>query len=92
MEMLSSLAPVDFVVLSDFKNATKVIKMLKPDFYFKGQEYSHEKKDSTKNIILERRLVEKFGGKLRTTNQKTFSSSKIINENFTFNSQQKKKS
>ena len=90
MEMLSSLAPVDFVVLSDFKNATKVIKMLKPDFYFKGQEYSHEKKDSTKNIILERRLVEKFGGKLRTTNQKTFSSSKIINENFTFNSQQKK--
>ena len=90
MEMLASLALVDFVVLSDFKNATKTISAFKPNFYVKGQDYNNEKRDTSKNIIIERKLVERFGGKLIITNQQSFSSSKIINENFTFNSQQKK--
>ena len=49
-EMLASLALVDFVVLSDFKNATKTISAFKPNFYVKGQDYNNEKRDTSKNI------------------------------------------
>ena len=90
MELLAELECVDFVSLSDHKSAIEVLKIIKPDFYIKGQDYKNLKKDKTGNIILERKIVERNGGKIIYTNEETFSSSTIINNNFSFNEEQKK--
>ena len=78
-EIISSLMIVDFVYIDNNSTAEKIISKLKPDFFVKGQDYKNLKKDFSGNIIKEKKLVEKHGGKLVFTKEKTFSSSKIIN-------------
>ena len=90
MELLAELECVNFVCLSDHKSAIKVLKNIKPNVYIKGQDYKNLKKDKTGNILLEKKIVEKNGGKIIYTNEETFSSSTIINNNFSFNEEQKK--
>ena len=90
MELLAELECVNFVCLSDHKSAIEVLKNIKPNVYIKGQDYKNLKKDKTGNILLEKKIVEKNGGKIIYTNEETFSSSTIINNNFSFNEEQKK--
>ena len=70
----------------------EVIKLLKPDFYCKGMDYKNKKKDLTKNIFLEKKAVEKNGGKFITTSSKLFSSSNIINSKLDFFTEEQKRS
>ena len=79
LNMLASIEFVDFVVLSNEKTSKNIIKQLKPNFYFKGNEYQIENKDFTGGIKLEKEEVEKFGGKIVYTNEKTLSSTNLIN-------------
>ena len=90
MELLSSLECVDYVCLSNYPSGIEVLKKIKPDFYVKGQDYKNTKQDSTGKINLEKNIVEKNGGKIIFTDVETFSSSKIINNNLSFNFEQKK--
>ena len=90
MELLSSLECVDYVCLSNYPSGAEVLKKIKPNFYIKGQDYKNSKEDSTGKINLEKKIVEQNGGKIIYTNVETFSSSKIINNNLSFNDQQKK--
>lgn len=92
MEALAALQIVDYVVESDSKTPEKIIQLLKPNFYVKGMDYKDLKSDITKNIIYEKKLVKKNGGKLVFTNSETFSSSKILfDSNLSqFNKEQKK--
>ena len=89
-EMLSSLKIVDFVSYCDEPSAVKAISAIKPDFYAKGIEYKDSKNDLTKKIILEKKVLRKYKGKMMFVNEQTFSSSKIINQSSNvFNTQQK---
>jgi rfaE bifunctional protein kinase chain/domain/rfaE bifunctional protein nucleotidyltransferase chain/domain len=91
LESLESLACVDGVVLSDCSSSKNIIKIVKPDFYYKGSDYKNNKKDITQKIKLESNLVKKFGGKTIYTNQITSSSSFLINKyGNVFNDEQKK--
>ena len=78
---LSSLSLVNFVTVSDSVSANKVIKNIKPDVYFKGKDYKVLSKDPTKNIILEKREVEKYGGKIVFSSSELNSSSKLLFQN-----------
>lgn len=78
-EMLSSLACVDFIVLSENETAVNIINQLKPSFYVKGDDYKDLKKDLSKNIYKEKAAVEKNNGKMIFTDDIQFSSSNIIN-------------
>ncbi len=89
IELISELNCVDYVSLSDFEDANNLIKIIRPDFYVKGQDYKEFKNDKTGKINLEKKNVEKFGGKIVFTNEESFSSSNIIN-NLTFNKHQLK--
>lgn len=80
LEHLSNLEIVDAVVLSDEKSSIDIIKIVKPHYYVKGIDYKDNKKDDTKKIYLEKKLVQKFGGKIYYTNEVTFSSSSIKNK------------
>ena len=90
MDFLSELECVDFVCLSDHPSSVNLIKIIKPNFYVKGQEYKKIKNDKTGKINIEKKFVEKFGGKITFTNEETFSSSNLINTNFSFNEEQLK--
>ena len=81
-EMISFFEAVDYVVLSNYESAIHVINEIKPDYYFKGQDYKDLKKDITKNIYLEKKAVEKNKGKLVFTEDIQFSSSNLINNYF----------
>ncbi len=91
MEMLSNLDVVDAVVLSNNFSAESIIKKIKPNYYFKGQDYKDNSKDKSGRIYKEKNEVEKYGGKIVYSNEITFSSSKILNaSDMIFNENQKK--
>ena len=81
-EMISSLDVVDYVVINNNESSTDIINLIKPNFYCKGIEYKDSKKDLTKKIKIEIQALKKNGGKIIYSNDETYSSSKIINNNF----------
>jgi rfaE bifunctional protein nucleotidyltransferase chain/domain len=81
LEFLNELEIVDNIFLSNSESAEEIIEFIKPDFYVKGPDYKDNKLDKTKKIILEKKTVEKFGGKIIYTDDVVFSSSEIINSN-----------
>jgi rfaE bifunctional protein nucleotidyltransferase chain/domain len=81
---LANLEIVDYVVLDTNFNAVKIIQNIKPKFYVKGSDYYLNKKNDffSKNLQLEKKVVERYGGQLYFTKNKTRSSSNIINNLF----------
>ena len=56
-EILSSLACVDYVSIFDEDTAVEFLKLVKPDIYVKGSDY-------TPNDLAEAPVVEGFGGRV----------------------------
>lgn len=90
MESLAALEAVDYVALNNNPTAVEAIKLLKPDYYFKGQDYKEKDKDITKGIYEEEEAVKSVGGELLFTEEITFSSSGLINANFSPHSSKSK--
>jgi rfaE bifunctional protein nucleotidyltransferase chain/domain len=91
-EFLSNISFVDYVIISNDYTAVKIINVIKPNFYVKGQEYKDTKKDISKNILAEALAVKKNNGKIIFTNEPTLSSGNLLNSHFNiFNNEQKKK-
>lgn len=91
LEFLKELKIIDEVILSNSSSAEDVIKLVKPNYYIKGPDYRNNNKDKTKKILIEKNLVESFGGQIKYTNDEVFSSSNIINSsNYLFNEDQKR--
>jgi len=82
IRFLCELEIIDFVVLSNDFNSTNIIKNLKPDFYIKGPDYKNKKNDKARNLGIEEKAVKKYGGQLKFTSGKLFSSTKILNSHF----------
>lgn len=91
-ETLESIGSIDYICKSNNPTSLEVIKTLKPHFYCKGMDYKNKKKDFTNNILLEKKAVEKNGGRLIITSSKLFSSSNIINSQMNFFSDEQIKS
>ncbi len=90
IELLKSLDFVDYIYLSNQDTAEKIIELLKPNIYFKGNEYKNKINDVTGKIYDELRVLKKNKGKIIYTNEKTLSSSNLINNFFLKNQNQKK--
>lgn len=82
LNTVAALEMVDYVVLSDYPTAIEVISAVKPDYYIKGMEYRDINNDVTGEIKNEIDEVEKYGGQVRYTEGQVFSSTKLINNNF----------
>ncbi len=78
LKFLSSLEPVDFVLLSESDTVEDIVELVKPSFYVKGEEYATTE-DLTGKIGFEAELVKKYGGDLYFTKGQCFSSTKLIN-------------
>ena len=81
-EMLESLEFVDHVFIVNHASAIPAIKIVKPDFYLKGEEYKDNSKDITNKIKKEKSEVKKNVGKIIYSNEITYSSSNLINNYF----------
>jgi len=91
MKFLSSLKIIDCIVESNTNSSIDIINLVKPNVYVKGPDYKKLKDDKSKKIILEKKTVEKYGGIIKFTSDKTFSSSSIINSTgLLFNEEQRK--
>ena len=78
-KILSELNIIDYVCDSDSQDAISIIEKIKPNFYCKGPDYKKFDNDITNKIKKEIKILKKFGGKFKVTEDQTFSSSKIIN-------------
>ncbi len=75
---LAAFEMVDFVVIDNNSTPIKNLKILKPDYFAKGFEYSSEK--ISKETMEEMQVVKSYGGKMIfTPGDIIYSSSKIIN-------------
>lgn len=82
VRVLKSIKYVDFVIVSNSKDAIKNLNLLKPNIYCKGPDYKNFSEDITGMIKNEIETLKKFSGKFYLTKGKQYSSSKIINSTF----------
>lgn len=82
LESIAALEAVDYVALNNWGTAIETVKIVKPDFYVKGQDYKDREKDITGNIQKEEDAVKSVGGKIYFTEEITFSSSSLVNAHF----------
>ena len=79
VEFLTLLSIVDFVYLDFNRTATNVISKIRPNYYVKGTDYKVSQKKIIGVLLEEKKAVERYNGKLFFTNEESFSSSNIIN-------------
>lgn len=82
LKFLSALECIDYVLLSEGYTVDDIIEVVEPDLYVKGQEYANAEDDITGKISEEAELVQKHGGELYYTQGEVFSSTKLLNNEF----------
>lgn len=82
MESIAAMDAVGYVALNHWPTAVEAIKLIKPNYYVKGQDYKEREKDITKGIYDEEAAVKSVGGEIYFTEEITFSSSSLINAHF----------
>ena len=80
-EIVAAQEIVDWVIINRYPGAEQILEALKPDVYVKGSEYANPEDDVTGRIVTECDAVEKYGGRIVFTDEITFSSSNLINNN-----------
>lgn len=81
-EFLAALDDVDYVAVNRGPTAIEAIRLIRPDVYVKGPDYTDAAKDVTGGIGREEEAVRSVGGTVRFTSDITFSSSHLINRFF----------
>ena len=84
IEVLKSIKYIDEIIVSESKTAVNNLKKIKPSFYIKGKDYKNLSRDLSKQILIEKKTVERFGGKILFTNSELHSSSSIANNTFKY--------
>lgn len=79
---LANFHIVDYVLIHHDVSAVNLLKKIRPDVYFKGQEYESALSDPNRNLFKEAKAVESFGGKIMFSHEETFSSSKLLKNFF----------
>jgi rfaE bifunctional protein nucleotidyltransferase chain/domain len=79
---VAALSCVDYVVIVPFPGAVEAIREVQPHVYCKGKDY--EGRDTSVEVELKQELdaVAGIGGKTSYAGSLTFSSTKVINQNF----------
>jgi len=80
LEALAALQNIDFVVRNNWPTACEIIKIIKPNIYVKGPDYQDKSNDLSGKITEEEEAVYSEGGKVKYTNDITFSSSSLLNK------------
>lgn len=77
-EMLSGLACVDGVIVSQFPSAMEILDSLRPNRFFKGQEYHLASNAQNPNFENEREFAKSIGIEVMHTFEETFSTTETL--------------
>lgn len=80
-ESIAALECVDFVAVNQYPTAEETLRLLRPHFYVKGQEFE-KLQDKTGKIQKEVEVVKEIGAEMRFTHEIVFSSTQLLNEHF----------
>ncbi len=77
--MISSIKFVNMCAVNLWENAVETIRRTKPDYFVKGIDYKHS---SNYGFLLEKKEIDKIGGKLIYTETKKYSSTTLIEKGY----------
>lgn len=80
-ECLAALESVDYVAINEWPTAEETLRLLRPHYYVKGQEFENLE-DKTGKVQREFQVVQEVGGKMRFTHEIVFSSTELLNKYF----------
>jgi rfaE bifunctional protein nucleotidyltransferase chain/domain len=80
-ESIAALECVDYVAINRWPTAEETLRLLLPSYYVKGQEFE-KLQDKTGKIQKEFEVVKEINAEMKFTHEIVFSSTKLINENF----------
>lgn len=80
-ESIAALACVDYVAVNLWPTAEETLRLLRPDYYVKGQEFENQE-DKTGKIQCEARVVQEIGAEIRFTHEVVFSSTVLLKRYF----------
>jgi len=83
-ESIAALECVDYVALNQWPTAVETLRLLRPDFYVKGQEFE-TLEDKTGKLQREYAVVQEIGAEIRFTHEVVFSSTRLLNTYFSNN-------
>jgi rfaE bifunctional protein kinase chain/domain/rfaE bifunctional protein nucleotidyltransferase chain/domain len=78
-EAVASLKTVDYVAINKWPTAEETLRLLRPDVYVKGSEFSKITTDKTGKIQREKEVVDEIGAHIAFTDDIVFSSTNLIN-------------
>ncbi len=78
-ESIAALSCVDYVAINKWKTAEETLRLIKPKYYVKGQEFK-TLEDKTNKLQKEYTVVKEIGAEMRFTNEIVFSSTQLINK------------
>ena len=81
-ESLAALECVDGVAINLWPTSTETLLLTRPDIYAKGIEYQDPSQDLTGKISEEAEAVARHGGQIAFTDDQVYSSSHLLNQNF----------
>ncbi len=77
-DCIAALECVDYVAINEWPTAEETLRLLRPDYYVKGQEFENLE-DRTGKLQREHAVVREIGAELRFTHEIVFSSTELIN-------------
>ena len=80
-ESIAALECVDFVAINKWPTAEETLRLLKPSYYVKGQEFE-KLEDETGKIQREFEVVREVGAEIRFTHEIIFSSTELLSKYF----------
>ena len=81
VESIAALECVDFVAINKWATAEETLRLLRPHYYVKGQEFENLD-DKTGKLQKENDVIKEIGAELRFTHEVVFSSTKLLNNYF----------
>ena len=80
-ESIAALECVDFVAINLWPTAEETLRLLRPTYYVKGQEFENQE-DKTGKLQKECAVLKEIGAEMRFTHEIVFSSTEVLNRHF----------
>jgi len=80
-DCLAALGCVDYVAINEWPTAEETLRLLRPHYYVKGQEFENLE-DKTGKVQREFQVVAEIGAEMRFTHEIVFSSTQLLNKYF----------
>ena len=80
-ESIAALESVDYVAVNKWPTAEETLRLIRPDFYVKGQEFEGME-DKTGKLQREYEVLKEVGAEMRFTHEIVFSSTELLSKYF----------